>query len=182
LPLIAIQLLWINLVTDGLPALALSVDPVDKGLMTRKPRPKEERLTDGMRIYVIDAPIIMTFAIIGIFIMALNDGTGVVRAQTMAFTTVILFELLLALSCRSLEKPVGTGVTANPYLIFAILLSLLMHCAILYMQPLQSMFHVMPLGIEDWLIVLSIALIGFLYLEAAKAFNQIKNKSLPIRS
>ncbi|VVB73422.1 Potassium-transporting ATPase ATP-binding subunit [uncultured archaeon] len=178
LPLIAIQLLWINLVTNGLPALALAVDPINREVMSMRPRPKSESLTDNMRLYLLDTPLLMAASVMGLFLLSLSDGGDVVRAQTVATTAVIMFAFSISLTCRSLEKPVGTSITKNKYLILTIIVSLLLHTAILYIKPLQAIFHVVPLTADEWLGILAVSFAGFLYIEAAKAFGQAKNSEI----
>lgn len=172
LPLIAIQILWINLVTDGLPALALSVDPISKDVMRRKPRPANEKLTDGMRPYIIDYPLILAAAAILIFVLSLNAGKDLIRAQTIVFTTIILFEVFQSFSCRSLERPVGATIFENKHLIFTFFLSLMLHITILNIGLLNTIFGVVPLSISEWLEITAIALTGFVYLEFIKSINQ----------
>jgi Ca2+-transporting ATPase len=182
LPLAAIQILWINLVTDGLPALAIAIDPISKDVMSRKPRPREESLTDRMRAYVFDAPVIMVAAVMLLFVFSLNNGKELVRAQTIVFTTVIVFELFLSLSCRSLEKPVGTGVLDNRYLILAIAASLILHASILYTPSLNDAFNVVPLTADEWLQIFAIGLICYAYLETAKAVASIASSARSLES
>jgi len=177
LPLIAIQLLWINLVINGLPALALAVDPISHDVMRRKPRPPSESLTDNMKLFLADAPVLMTVAVLGLFLLTLHDGGSLVRAQTVASTTIILMAFAYALSCRSLERPVGTGIFENKYLILTMVVSLLLHAVILYTTPLQQMFQMGPLTAEEWLAITSVSLASFLYLEGAKMFSHAKKSA-----
>jgi len=167
LPLIAIQILWINLVTDGLPALALGVDPAEPGIMTRSPRKPDQSVFKGIEPYVYIYPIILTIATIWIFDKALE--TNLATAQTMAFTSIVLFELFQAISCRSINKPVFmVGAFANKWLWGAVILSLGLHMAIMYVPFLQEVFHMVALSAAQWGIILVAALSGFVYLEVHK--------------
>ncbi len=172
LPLVAIQLLWINLVTDGLPALALAMDPIDKKVMERPPRPRGESVWRGMRPFLLEYPLLLTVAALAV--LAWYSGEGVVKAQTMVFTLVIMFEKYQAFSCRSLEKPVLKELLVNKWLVFATFLTLFLHFAILYVPFLNTVFHTEPITAFDWALVLVVGFAGFAYLEAYKALRHLK--------
>jgi len=174
LPLVAIQILWINLVTDGLPAIALSIDPIDEDVMKRKARHKNERLTDRMGPYLVGVPLIMAIAVLVLFISALNSGKELVRAQTMAFTAVILFELFVSFGCKSLEKSVLPGLFNNKYLFLTVSASLALHFVILYTNQLDILFDVVPLTIDEWAEALGVGVLGFAYLEIVKGIQKDK--------
>ncbi|MCX6767229.1 MAG: cation-translocating P-type ATPase [Candidatus Micrarchaeota archaeon] len=167
LPLVAIQLLWINMVTDGLPALALAMDPISKSVMERAPRPRTETIWRGMKPFLVDAPIIMTLACLAV--LAWYSGEGLAKAQTMVFTLVIVFEKYFAFSSRSLERPVIREFFANRWLVGATILTFALHLAILYVPFLNTVFHTTPITLFDWAVVLGAGFIGFAYLEAYKA-------------
>jgi Ca2+-transporting ATPase len=166
LPLVAIQILWINLVTDGLPALALSVDPVSKDVMRKKPRSKDEGILRGLRAWLIDYPIIVLIGTFALFLWGLQDS--LIKAQTIAFTTIIIIEKYQAFNCRSLDRPVGRKIFANRYLVYATILTIGLHFAILYIPYLNSIFHVTPLSLIEWLAILAVGAVGFAYLEGYK--------------
>jgi len=169
LPLIAIQILWINLATDGLPALALGLEPADKEIMRRNPRSRREPIiTREDFTIMLFLGIVMTVETLLIFKSYLPD---VVHARTMAFTMMVMLQMFNVLNCKSLEKPLHkAGIFSNRYLIYAILISLGLHITILY-SPLNSVFNVMPLGLRDWVKVLllsaSIVVVGDLIKLAA---------------
>ena len=167
LPLAAIQLLWINLVTDGLPALALVTDPIDKGVMQRPPRPRQESIWHGMKPYLFDYSLILTVIAIGMFAWYLDEG--IVKAQTVVFTLIIMFEKFQAFSCRSLEKPIIGEMFANKWLNFAAILTFFLHLAILYVPVFNTLFHTTPLSLSDWALIILASLFGFAYLELYKA-------------
>ncbi len=171
LPLIAIQILWINLVTDGLPAIALAADPISKDVMDRPPRRKGENIWKGMGIFIFEYPVIITVLILGTFVMIFQDD--LVLAQTMAFTMIVMFEKTEAFSCRSLEKPVLRHLLDNKWLVYATLLTIILHLMILYIPMLNELFHVKPLGIEEWSLIIALSLFSFFYLEVRK---YIKNR------
>ena len=138
LPLLATQILWINLVTDGAPALALGVDPADAGTMRQPPRPRGEGvITRRMWAGIFFVGAVM--AVGTLFVLdaslpgGLIEGSGNMRyAQTMAFTTLVLFQLFNVFNARSDERSAFSGVFENHWLWAAIGLSLLLHAAVIY--------------------------------------------------
>ncbi|MBI4450613.1 cation-translocating P-type ATPase, partial [Candidatus Woesearchaeota archaeon] len=104
LPLAAIQILWINLVTDGLPALALGVEPAEPGVMSRKPRKPEKSIFKGIEAYLFAYPMIVLVGAMALFV--LNYQADLMLAQTLVFTALVFFELGQALSCKSLTSTV----------------------------------------------------------------------------
>ncbi|NYZ74549.1 cation-translocating P-type ATPase [Candidatus Micrarchaeota archaeon] len=167
LPLIAIQILWINLVTDGLPAIALAVDPIDREVMNRKPRKKGDSIWKGMGIFIFESPAIVTIATIGAFMFDVTRG-DMVLAQSLAFTVMVMFEKTQAFSCRSLERPIIRELFANKWLVYTTILTLGMQVAILYTPLLNELFHVKPLGITEWVLAIGLALFVFSYMEIRK--------------
>ena len=157
LPLLATQILWINLVTDGAPALALGVDPAQTGLMNRPPRPRSEG--------VITRSMWMGIAVVGAIMAAgtlfvldaslpggLMEGSGTLRyAQTMAFTTLTLFQLFNIFNARSDERSAFSNLFTNPWLWGAIIVSLLLQAAVLYLPFLQQAFSTQALSMGDWI-------------------------------
>ncbi|MFH0737274.1 MAG: cation-transporting P-type ATPase, partial [Candidatus Micrarchaeota archaeon] len=144
-PKIAVQLLWINLVTDGLPALALGVDPPAKGIMARPPRKKDERMLDRDTLYFLSAiGISATIAILAVYAHMLSMGDAP-KAQTVLFTTFVLLEMLTVYAVRWRYK---VGILANPYLHAAVASSVILQSAMI-LSPLGAMFGVVPLGISE---------------------------------
>jgi Ca2+-transporting ATPase len=147
LPLTAIQLLWINLLTDGLPALALGVDPPSKDLMNRSPRdPKENILSKGMFIDMCIVGVIMLIGTLGLF--AYNLPSGGIKAITVAFTAVVIFEMVRALSVRAKYK---VGIFSNRKLILAIASTIALQLVVIYIPFLQPAFETVPLDLMDWI-------------------------------
>ena len=146
LPLVATQLLWINLVTDGAPALALGVDPADPGLMHRPPRPAAERVITGRMwggIFFVGA--VMAVGTLYVLDAALPgglvQGAGTLRhAQTMVFTTLMLFQLFNLFNARSDEETAFRGLLDNRWLLAAIALSVMLQLCVVYTPFLQRAF------------------------------------------
>jgi Ca2+-transporting ATPase len=163
LPLLATQILWINLVTDGPPALALGVDPADSGTMQRPPRPRDEGvITRRMWAGILFVGAVMAAGTLLILDASLPggliDGSGTLRhAQTMAFTTLMLFQLFNVLNARSDEESAIVGLFANLWLWAAIALSLGLHAALIYVPVLQQAFSTTGLSAGDWLFCAAVA-------------------------
>jgi Ca2+-transporting ATPase len=157
LPLLATQLLWINLVTDGAPALALGVDPPDSGLMQLRPRPPAEGvITTRMWYGIFFVGVVMAVGTLYVLDASLPggliEGTGTMRyAQTMAFTTLMLFQLFNVFNARSDDDSAFKGLASNRWLWGAVTLSLLLHQAVIYTPVLQQAFSTVALSPGDWL-------------------------------
>ncbi|RTL91462.1 cation-translocating P-type ATPase [Ancylobacter aquaticus] len=157
LPLLATQILWINLVTDGAPALALGVDPADKNVMRRPPRPRGEgvitrRMWGG--IFLVGA--VMTVGTLLVLDAALPggmiEGSGTLAyGQTMAFTTLVMFQLFNVFNARSDDRSAFHGLFTNRWLWSAVVLSLLLHAFVVYTPFLQEAFSTVSLSAGDWL-------------------------------
>jgi Ca2+-transporting ATPase len=180
LPLTALQLLVLNLVTDGAPALALGMETGEPGIMGRKPRPVNEPIINGPMIW---GTAIQTVAIagatLGAFLLGLwqygSEGQGLIIAETMAFATLSLSELLRAYTARSERYPLlKMGVFSNPYMQWAVLFSTLVVLAILYIPGLNDIFGVEPLGLTQWLEILPLMFLPAIVAEVQKMvlYNQ----------
>ena len=157
LPLLATQILWINLVTDGAPALALGVDPAEPHVMRQAPR----RRGEGVITRVMWSGIFYVGAIMAVgtlFILdaslpgGLIEGSGNMRyAQTMAFTTLVIFSLFNVFNARSDERSAFVGLFSNPWLCGSVLLSLVLQAAVIYIPFLQQAFSTATLSAGDWM-------------------------------
>ncbi|MDD3582068.1 MAG: HAD-IC family P-type ATPase [Desulfobacca sp.] len=168
LPLIAIQILWVNLTTDGLPALALGVDPKDPDVMQRPPRPPEQGLfTRPVNALLAVIPIHLLAVLLPLFAYyyywnpsGYSDPQMIlIKAQTMTFVGIVLLEMVNAFNCRSEIFSLGrVGIFKNRLLIAAVLSSLALLAAVVEWEPLARLFHTIPLTFEDWLIALGVSL------------------------
>lgn len=169
LPMTAIQLLWINLVTDGLPAIALGVDPAEPDIMSRPPRhPKESVFTLPVRFLIFGVAFLMTLGIVPVFATGLSRE-GLVKAQTMAFTMMTLFEMWNAFNCRSERKSIfEIGFFSNRWLVLAVGSSILLQVAVIYIPFLQGIFGTVGLSLTDWLLITAISSSALVVVEIGK--------------
>lgn len=160
LPLVPIQILWMNLVTDGLPAMALGVDPVEKDIMYRRPRdPQESVFSDGLSWRIMGTGTLFAIGTLIAFAIGLMMGP-VELARTMAFNTIVFFQLFFVFSCRSEHHSIlEVGLFGNPQLVVAVLISASLQLAVNYIGFLQPIFHTVPLELKHWVIIISIALV-----------------------
>jgi len=171
LPLLASQLLWVNLVTDGFPALALGADPNDPKAMSKKPRNPRKGFFEGMKSFMLFATVLSAIITIGIFLWYFQHDT-LTKARTMTFTALIFFELFLVFACRS-DTSSLFSLKRNWWLIGAVLLSAGLHLMILYVPFFAGLFHVEPLLLKDWLLLLPLCSVGLILFELKKlVFNK----------
>ena len=168
LPLVPIQILWMNLVTDGLPAMALGVDPHDSDIMTRRPRhPRESVFSHGMTWRIITSGTIIGLGALAAFRCGLFMG-DVELARTMAFNTLVLLQMFYVFACRSESHTIlEIGLFTNTYLVGAVSISATLQLLINYVPFLQAVFHVVPLSGLQWAIILLISaaptVLGIIY-------------------
>ena len=178
LPLIAIQILWVNLTTDGLPAIALSIDPPDPDIMNRKPRPRGESIfTRPVLRFLAGAGVWTGIVSLGVFLWALNSGRSFIESQCMCFITLILVQFFNALNCRSEGYSLfRIGLLTNRWLLLAIVASLAMTIPLIYIPFLQEIFHTYALSVADWGIAISSASTIFIVVEIVKLIGWWQGK------
>ena len=158
LPLVPIQILWVNLVTDGLPAMALGVDQPESDLMQQKPRPAKENIfARRLGWKIVSRGVLIGLCTLGAFVIALrgaeDDPQRLMYAQTVAFATLVLAQLIHVFDCRSSRSIFHRNLLENRFLVLAVLSSLALLLMVLYVEPLQPLFHTVPLGFRDWALV-----------------------------
>jgi Ca2+-transporting ATPase len=164
LPLTVVQILWINLVTDGLPAVALGFEKLERGIMHKPPRdPKEPVLTTDAFFLLLAVGIIICLGTLCLFYLEPDFE----KARTMAFTTVVMFEIFIALSIRSTGASLST-MFSNKYLLAAVVSSVFLQLCAIYIGVLQPLFDTVALGAEDWIKILLVSSTAFIFLEVYK--------------
>ena len=190
-PLMPVQLLWINLVTDSLPALALGMEPVEKDVMRRKPRAKTESLfAHGMGIragfqgMLIGLLALIAYAIGSRFLHPAGDGfwgclfatpthSNIVLGETMAFAVLALSQLVHAFNVRSYHSLFRVGFHTNLYMVGAFLASLILMLVVLFVPVLQNVFDVTQMNVSAWGIVVGLALVPLVVVEIAKGIQAL---------
>ncbi|RBW67500.1 calcium-translocating P-type ATPase, SERCA-type [Bacillus taeanensis] len=170
LPLVPIQILWVNLVTDGLPAMALGLDPAEGNVMKRPPRrPDEGVFARGMAWKIISRGLLIGIVTVIGFAYTLQYEE-LLKAQTVAFSILVCAQLIHVFDCRSERSIFHRNPFENFYLVLAVLSSLLLLIVVIYYPPLQTIFHTTPLSIREWIFISAlsafpmVALAGFTFL------------------
>ena len=171
-PLEPIQILWVNLLTDGLPALALGVERPEKGIMSRRPRHPQEGVfdrTSTILTFVVGS--LVGFATLGAYLTGLKYWPA--AAQTMTFATLNLAQLWRAFNSRSDTLTLlQLGLTTNKALIWAVVSSLLLMGLVIFIPPLHPIFKTGFLTLEQWAAVLGFSLVPAILIEAGKVVGQ----------
>ncbi|MFN3762959.1 MAG: cation-translocating P-type ATPase, partial [Anaerolineae bacterium] len=176
-PLTPIQLLWLNLLTDGAPALALGLEKGDPDIMEQPPRsPKEPVINRPMVGGIVVQTVAITAVVLGAFFLGLRWDGGTMRlARTMAFVTLSASELLRAYTARSERYPLfRLGVFTNPYMQYAVATSLVLLLAAVYLPFLQPVFDTLPLGWREWGALLPLIIIPAAVAEIQKALGRYR--------
>jgi Ca2+-transporting ATPase len=179
-PLTAIQLLWLNLVTDGAPALALGTEKGDPDIMTQPPRPPKENIINKyMRLGIVVQTIAITAVTLGAYYIGrVVDPQHIEYAETMAFVTLSCSELLRAFTARSEYYPIiKIGLFTNKWMNLAVLLSLVLILAVVYIPGLNGVFNTLPLGWAQWAEILPLLIVPSAAAEITKfLFSPEKKK------
>ena len=169
LPMIPLQLLLMNLLTDGIPALGLGSEPAESGVMKRPPRdPLGNPLTKGMLTLIVLFGIFMGIGTL--FVFNLYQDRPLAYAQTMAFTTLVMLEMFAVMSVRSFVSFSRINPFSNKWLTLGILVSVIIQILVIYVVPLRRVFGTVPLNTIDWLIIITVAFLGFVFMEFGKKF------------
>ena len=177
LPLIAIQILWVNLLTDGLPGLALGLDPFSKDIMKNPPRKREEKIIS--KDVIQNIMIVGLVMCIGTLFMFYSYGIETIKAKSIAFTTLIMFQLFNVLTYRA--KNFKIDIKTSQFLIGSVIISLLMQFAVLY-TSLNIAFKTVPLGVFDWIKIILVSCTLYIILESRKiVIHYLRTKTLRVR-
>ena len=172
-PLLAIQLLWINLVTDSLPAIALGLEPAEKDIMKRPPVDNKKGIfADGLWNKIVVEGImigVLTLVAFGIG----NKCYGLDVARTMAFVSLGLLELIHSFNIKSEQSIFKTGLFENKYLIWSFVLGVIVQTIVVWIPVLADMFKVVPLTQHQWFITIGISLLPILIVELQKKFDSM---------
>ena len=172
-PLLAIHLLWINLVTDSFPAIALGMEPIDKYIMRKKPKDAKQSLfADGLW-----GKIFIEGSMIGILtLLAFSIGNklcGLTVARTMAFTSLSMLELFHSLNIKTETSILNINIFNNFYLIGALALGTILQLIVTAIPAVCNVFEVTSLNLIQWAIVLGISILPIILVELQKKINEI---------
>jgi Ca2+-transporting ATPase len=158
LPLIPVQILWVNLVTDSFPGLALAADPPSEDVLSKPPRPTHERIISrGVIIRLLLVATIMAAGTVGIFYWGLL-ADGIVKARTLAFAVMAIFQLFNSLNVRSATSSIfSIGLLSNRWLVMAIVTGIVLQIAAIHLPFMQTLFRTTPLSTIEWFFVVLVA-------------------------
>ncbi len=169
IPLLPIQILLMNLITDGFPALALGAEPKDKDIMSRPPRdPKENPITKDTLFMILMFGFFMALGTLFLFHKYLP--LGVDYARTVAYTTLVMFEMFAVFGVRSIKPFHKLNPFSNIWLFLAVVFSIVLQLFIVYHPFLQNIFHTTSISFFDWLIIIFVSSFGFFGMELGKFF------------
>lgn len=159
LPLVPVQILWVNLVTDGLPAMALGVDKGEADVMQQKPRrPDEGIFSHGLGFKIMSRGLLIgVFTLIAFSIAYQNDPSNLTYARTVAFSTLVMAQLIHVFDCRNENSIFDRNPFGNIYLLFAVASSLILLLVVIYFPLLQPIFHTTELAPRDWLLIIGLS-------------------------
>ncbi|MFZ5644472.1 MAG: calcium-transporting P-type ATPase, PMR1-type [Bacillota bacterium] len=159
LPLLPIQILWMNLVTDGLPALALGIDPIDRDIMNRKPRqPGESIFAHGLLWKILGSGSAIAVVTLAMFSAVYLGSDNIDLSRTMAFNTLVFAQLFYVFSCRSEHHTIlEIGFHTNPQLVTAVLFSAALQITVTHVSFLHIIFHTVPLNAFQWGMIIAVA-------------------------
>lgn len=182
LPLVPIQILWVNLVTDGLPAMALGVDQAESNLMTDKPRKAKENIfARRLGWKILSRGLLIGICTLAAFWLTLREG-DLVKAQTVAFATLVMAQLIHVFDCRSSRSIFHRNFFENKWLILAVLSSLILMLGVMYIQPLQPIFNTVSIGMREWALVLVMAAFPTIFFGVGSVFSGRKRKGLKMNN
>ena len=175
-PLLAIQLLWVNLVTDSLPAIALGLEPAEKDIMKRKPiNSKKSIFADGLWNKIIIEGIMIGMFTLVIFSIG-NKYYGLEIGRTMAFITIGLLELIHSFNIKSEESIFNMGILENKYLIGSFILGVIIQTIVVIIEPLADIFKLSQLNITQWIITILISILPIPIMELQKKIDKSSKK------
>ena len=173
-PLLAIQLLWVNLVTDSFPAIALGLEKPEDGIMRRKPRGSNESIFSGGLWYkiILEGIMIGSFTLFSFSLG--NNLYGIEVARTMAFVSLGLLELVHSFNIKSEESILKSGIMENKFLILSFLAGSILQIIVVIVPTFANIFSLVPLNVTQWLITMFISILPVVVIECQKKFNEFK--------
>jgi len=182
LPLVAVQLLWVNLVTDGLPAIALSLEPPERHIMNRPPRNRNESMfSRDMIMNIVLVGLLMTVSGLLLFKRVLDVTANVDYARTVLLTTVVMFEMFNVFMCRSNLPIQDSKPFSNKWVWIGVLSSVVLHLVFMYVPVLRPVLHATPLSLVDWGWILGVCVTAFAVVELARRLMDRRHERLGLK-
>jgi len=178
LPLLPVQIIWMNIVTNGLQDVAMAFEPAEKDIELQPPRPRNEPVISRLLMErIIIMGMVLALGTLGIYLWQINQGSGIGHARTMALTTLVLFQLFNVFNSRSETRSVFLmNPLSNPFLFFSIVASVAAQLIAIYWPPLQSVLSLAPLSLRDWALILPVAATVIVVVEADKVIRKIMRR------
>ncbi len=182
IPLLPIQILWVNLVTDGLPAIALGLDPPERDIMKRRPRGANENIfSNGLLKLILFRGTLIGVSTLAVFISILYFTGNVETARTASFVTLVITQLIHVFECKSESKNIfEIPIFNNIPLVLAVICSVIMILGVVYMPVFQGVFKTVPLLFNDWALILGFSSLGPV-LSSFLRFNKGYNKGYRVK-
>ena len=177
-PLLAIQLLWVNLVTDSLPAIAIGLEPPEKNIMNRKPISRRKGIfADGLWNKIIVEGIMLGMLTLVTFSIG-NKYYGIEVGRTMAFIAIGILELIHSFNIKSEQSIFKTGILENKFLIGSFILGIIVQTIVVIIPQLAQIFSLVPLNQTQWIITLAISILPIPIIEMQKKVNKLKSENI----
>ncbi len=179
LPILPAQILWVNLVEDGLPDIALAFEPKEKDLMKRKPQGQDVHLlTREMKAIIFIIGLITDLILLGLFFWLWKQNHDIAYVRTMIFACLTIDSLFYVFSCKSLRRNLWhINPFSNRILVAAVLIGVLVLVLAVYLPTLQTLLKTIPLGFNDWLIILGLGMIELILIEATKHYFIVRHQT-----
>ncbi len=170
LPILAVQILWVNMIEDGLPGIALAFEPKEKDLMSCKPTGhKVPLLSREMKVIIFIIGILTDFILLGIFFWLLHNDRNIAHIRTMIFAALSVDSLFYAFSCKSLRQNLWhINPFSNRFLIIALMMGMLTLGLAIYVPILQTLLKTVPLTLKDWGLILGLGVVEVILIEITK--------------
>lgn len=171
IPFIPLQILWVNLLTDALPAIALGTDVADNDIMSLKPRDPKKTIWSELLTFSVFSGVLATSASLFLYFKGLHDY-GIEHTRTMMFTMIVMFELFLVFSVRFGHQHYFTHFFKNKLLLFSVVLSFVLQLFAIYHPAMQKVLETEPLTLMDWAWIVGLCIAAISVLEVWKKFRK----------
>jgi len=179
LPISAVQILWVNLIEDGLPSIALAFESKEKGLMKQKPYGHNvPLLTREMKVIIFIIGLVTDLILLGLFFWLWNQNHDILYVRTMVFAALSIDSIFYVFSCRSLRRNIWQmNIFTNKYLVIAWIVSFFALVATIYLPILSHLLKTVPLGLYDWMLLIGLGLLELGLIEAAKHYFIVRHET-----